>query len=507
MDAATGHQQFVDVLIVGAGISGIGAAYYLQRDHPGRRYLIVEARGASGGTWDLFRYPGVRSDSDLHTFGYEFRPWRSDTAIASGDSILDYLRETAAEHGISGNIRYHTTVTAASWSSSDARWTVTVQDAATGASSVILCNWLLCAAGYYRYDEGFTPRFKGRERFAGPVVHPQHWPDALDYAGKRVVVIGSGATAVTLIPALAQTAAHVTMLQRTPSYVLPVPSRDAVNARLTAWFGAERGYAMTRWVNSTRQVLVWRLCRRYPNVARRLIRNLNKKMLPEYYPVDEHFNPPYSPWDQRMCIVPDGDLFHAIREGKASVVTGHIETFTEDGVQLIDGRRLEADIIVTATGLNVRALGGIALTVDGSPVSVPDHFVYKGMMLSGVPNFVFVFGYTNASWTLKVGPLCGHLSRLLSYMDSRGYDTARPVPSDPGMTARPFTDFASGYIRRALGQLPRQGSRAPWRISPTHRADARMLRRRVDGPEMVFSSAVADGPASGSAEGVRAGHG
>ena len=506
MDAAAGHQQFVDVLIVGAGISGIGAAYYLQRDHPGRRYLIVEARGASGGTWDLFRYPGVRSDSDLHTFGYEFRPWRSDTAIASGNRILDYLRETAVEHGISGNIRYHTTVTAASWSSSDARWTVTVQDAATGARSVILCNWLLCAAGYYRYDEGFTPRFEGRERFAGPVVHPQHWPQDLDLAGKRVVVIGSGATAVTLIPALAQTAAHVTMLQRTPSYVLPVPSRDAVNARLTAWFGAERGYAMTRWVNSTRQVALWRLCRRYPNVARRLIRNLNKKMLPADYPVDEHFNPPYSPWDQRMCIVPDGDLFRAIREGKASVVTGHIETFTEDGVQLIDGRRLEADIVVTATGLNVQALGGLALTVDGSPVHAPQRFVYKGMMLSGVPNFVFVFGYTNASWTLKVGPLCEHFCRLLSYLDSRGYDTARPV-ADPGMAARPFTDFAAGYIKRALAQLPRQGSRAPWRISPTYRADARLLRKRVDGPDLVFSSVPADEPSAGSTEEARAGHG
>ncbi|HTR91013.1 MAG TPA: NAD(P)/FAD-dependent oxidoreductase [Trebonia sp.] len=507
MDAGAGHQEFVDVLIVGAGISGIGAAYYLQRDHPGRRYLIVEARGASGGTWDLFRYPGVRSDSDLHTFGYEFRPWRSEVAIADSASILAYLRETAAEYGIDEHIRYHTQVTAASWSSADARWTVTVQDAATGEQSVILCNWLLCAAGYYRYDEGFTPRFEGRERFAGPVIHPQHWPQDLDYAGKRVVVIGSGATAVTLIPAMAQAAAHVTMLQRTPSYVLPVPSRDAVNARLTAWFGDERGYSMTRWINSTRQVVLWRFCQKHPKAARRLIRNLNKRMLPEDYPVDEHFNPPYGPWDQRMCIVPDGDLFRAIRDGNASVVTGHIETFTENGVQLIDGRRLEADIIVTATGLNVQALGGMTLTVDGSPVHAADQFVYKGMMLSGVPNFVFVFGYTNASWTLKIGSLCQHFCRLLSYLDSRGYNTARPVAADPGMQARPFTDFGSGYIKRALAQLPRQGSRAPWRISPTHRADARQLRRRVDGPELNFSSALSGGSPSGSTEGVRAGHG
>jgi cation diffusion facilitator CzcD-associated flavoprotein CzcO len=372
---------------------------------------------------------------------------------------------------------------------------------------VILCRWLLCAAGYYRYDAGFTPRFEGRERFAGPVVHPQHWPEDLDYAGKRVVVIGSGATAVTVIPAMAQTAAHVTMLQRTPSYVLPVPSRDAVNARLTAWFGASRGYSMTRWINANRQVVLWRFCQKHPKAARRLIRYLNAKMLPADYPVDEHFNPPYNPWDQRMCIVPDGDLFRVIRDGKASVVTGHIETFTERGVQLYDGRQLEADIIVTATGLNVQALGGMTLTVDGSPVHAPERFVYKGMMLSGVPNFVFVFGYTNASWTLKVGSLCQHLCRLLSYMDSRGYDTARPAAADPGMEGRPFTDFGSGYIRRALAQLPRQGSRAPWRIAPHHRADSRLLRRRVDGPELTFSSALAGGSPSGSAEGVRAGHG
>jgi monooxygenase len=507
MDAAAGHQEFVDVLIVGAGISGIGAAYYLQRDHPGRRYLIVEAREASGGTWDLFRYPGVRSDSDLHTFGYEFRPWRSDVAIASSASILEYLRETTAEYGIDGRIRYQTTVTAASWSSADARWTVSVSDAVTGARSVISCNWLICAAGYYRYDEGFTPRFAGRERFAGPVIHPQHWPEDLDYAGKRVVVIGSGATAVTLIPAMAQSAAHVTMLQRTPSYVLPVPSRDAFNARLTKWFGDERGYSMTRWVNANRQVVLWRFCRKHPKAARRLIRHLNARLLPADYPVDEHFNPPYGPWDQRMCIVPDGDLFGAIRDGKASVVTGHIETFTEDGVQLYDGRRLEADIIVTATGLNVQALGGMTLTVDESPVNAHDHFVYKGMMLSGVPNFVFVFGYTNASWTLKVGSLCEHLCRLLSHMDSRGYDTVRPVAADPGMQALPFVDFQAGYIKRALGRLPRQGTRAPWRISPHHRADARMLRRRVDGPELAFSSALAGGSAAGSPEEARAGRG
>jgi monooxygenase len=429
----------------------------------------------------------VRSDSDLHTFGYEFRPWRSDTAIADAGAILAYLRETAAEYGIDRHIRYGTKVVAADWSDQDRGWTVTTEDAETGERAETTCRWLFCAAGYYRYDEGFTPDFTGRERFAGPVVHPQHWPADLDYAGKRVVVVGSGATAVTLVPALAETAAHVTMLQRTPSYVLPVPTRDKLNARLTAWFGDDRAFAVTRRLNIARQMGLWRFCQRYPNAARKLIRNLNAKMLPEGYPVDEHFNPPYDPWDQRMCIAADGDLFRVIRRGKASVVTGYIETFTENGVQLTDGRTLEADIIVTATGLNVQALGGMTLSVNGTPVSAPESFVYKGMMLSGVPNFVFVFGYTNASWTLKVGLVGENFTRLLTYMDAHQYRVARPVAADPAMPGRPFTDFGSGYIRRALGDLPRQGDRAPWRISRTYGADARLLLRRpVDNPELKF---------------------
>jgi cation diffusion facilitator CzcD-associated flavoprotein CzcO len=489
MDASAGQLESVDVLIVGAGVSGIGAAYYLQRDHPGRGYLIVEARGASGGTWDLFRFPGVRSDSDLQTFGYEFRPWRSDVAIADGDSILAYLRETAAEYGIDRNIRYHVKVTGASWSSADSRWTVAVENAETGERSALRCRWLFAAAGYYRYDQGFTPQFAGRERFRGPVVHPQQWPQDLDYAGKRVLVIGSGATAVTLVPAMAPAAAHVTMLQRTPSYVLPVPARDKLNARLTALLGDERAFAITRRMNIFRQVAIWRVCQKYPGAARKVIRNLNAKMLPEGYPVDEHFNPPYGPWDQRMCIAGDGDLFRVIRDGTASVVTGHIETFTETGVLLSDGRELEADIIVTATGLNVHALGGMTLTVDGEPVRATEKFVYKGMMLSGVPNFVFVFGYTNASWTLKVGLLCEHFGRLLRHMDDRGFDTVTPVASS-SMPSAPFTSFASGYITRALDQLPRQGSRAPWRISPTYNADVRLLRKQpIDNPELQFTSA------------------
>ena len=483
-----GQPDSVDVLIVGAGISGIGAAYYLRRDHPQRSYAILEARGASGGTWDLFRYPGVRSDSDLHTFGYEFRPWRSDVAIADADAILDYVRETAAAYGIDRSIRYNRRVLAASWSSGDARWTVEVEHTDTGERSVVSCNWILCAAGYYRYDEGFTPEFEGRERFRGPVVHPQHWPADLDYAGKRVVVIGSGATAVTLVPAMAGSAAQVTMVQRTPSYVLPLPTVDKLARRLATLLGEQRGFALTRRMNIARQGAIWWFCQRHPDRARRLIRSINARMLPAGYPVDEHFNPPYNPWDQRLCIAADADLFRAIRSGKAEVVTGHIETFTENGVLMKSGRELDADLIVTATGLNVQTIGGMALTVDGQPVDVADTVTFKGMMASGVPNFAYVFGYTNASWTLKVGVLSEHFCRLLSYMDSRGYDTVRPV-ADPRMATKPFLDFDAGYIKRSLARLPRQGSRAPWLRPPTYRGDVRMLLRRgVADPDLRFSA-------------------
>jgi len=483
----------VDVLIIGAGISGIGAAYYLQRDHPQRSYAILEARGASGGTWDLFRYPGVRSDSDLYTFGFEFRPWRSGNAIADGDSILTYLRETAAEYGIDRRIRYHSKAVAASWSSDDACWTVTVENTETGKRDMVTCKWLLSASGYYRYDEGYTPHFEGQERFAGPIVHPQHWPADLDYAGKRVVVVGSGATAVTLLPAMAETAAHVTMLQRSPSYVLPVPTRDSTYARLKRWFGEDLGFRLTRRLNTVRLVMLWRFCTTYPGRARKLLRDIAVKQLPAGYPVDEHFRPTYDPWTQRLCFVPDGDLFRAIRRGKASVVTGHIEAFTEDGVLLTDGRLVEADVIVTATGLQVQTLGGMTLTVDGAEVRAGDRHVYKSMMLSGVPNFVYIFGYTNASWTLKVGPLCEHFTRLLRHMDARGYDTVTPV-ADPSMVTAPFTKFGAGYIQRSIDDLPRQGDRAPWRIPATCTADAKLLRGPVDDPALHFAQVKENAP-------------
>jgi cation diffusion facilitator CzcD-associated flavoprotein CzcO len=484
--------EHLDVLIVGAGISGIGAAYYLQRDHPQRTFALLEARGATGGTWDLFRYPGIRSDSDLHTFGYEFKPWRDARSIAGADRILAYLRETAAEHGIDQRVRFHSRVVAVSWSSGEARWTVDVERTDTGERTTLTCGWLFCAGGYYRYDEGFTPHFEGRDSFGGPVVHPQAWPADLDTSGKRVVVIGSGATAVTLVPALAAGGAQVTMLQRTPSYVLPVPAEDKLANRLRRVLGEERAYPLIRRKNIAKGRLIWRFCQRHPDRARALIRWVNTKQLPAGYPVDEHFNPPYGPWDQRLCAVPDGDLFRAIREGTAEVVTDRVATFTETGIRLESGRELTADVIVTATGLNVQAFGGIAVTVDGQPVRLADTVAYKGMMLSGVPNLAFSIGYTNSSWTLKVGLLCEHFTRLLGHMDDGGYDTCRPELGDPDMPTRPFLDFAAGYVRRAVDQLPRQGDRMPWLTSMDYRTDVALLR--ADGvvdPELHFSRAAA----------------
>jgi cation diffusion facilitator CzcD-associated flavoprotein CzcO len=485
----------LDVLIVGAGISGIGAAYYLQRDHPRRSYAILEARADLGGTWDLFRYPGIRSDSDLHTFGFEFKPWRDRDAIAGGDKILAYVREAAAENGIDRHIRFHTKVIEASWSSADARWTVRVEHTDTGERSTLTCSWLFCAAGYYRYDEGFTPHFAGGERFAGRIVHPQQWPEDLDYAGKRVVVIGSGATAVTLVPAMAESTAHIVMLQRTPTYIMPVPAQDKIGLALTALFGEKRGFALTRRKNIWQQQAVWRFCQKHPRAARRLIRRINARLLPEGYPVDEHFNPPYGPWDQRLCAVPDGDLFRAIRAGKAEIVTDRIETFTEDGIRLASGRTLEADIIVTATGLNVQAMGGMTLAVDGQVVELADTVAYKGMMLSGVPNFAFSIGYTNSSWTLKVGLLCEHFCRLLAHMDAHGYDVARPVVANAQMPLRPFLDFGAGYIQRVLDQLPRQGDQAPWLTSMNYAGDVNLLRRLpVEDAQLQLSRVRTESP-------------
>jgi len=479
----------VDVLIVGAGISGIGAAYYLQNRCPGMSYTILEARGALGGTWDLFRYPGIRSDSDLHTFGYAFKPWENEKSIAGADAILAYLAETASENRIDRKIRYHHKVLSAAWTSEDACWQVEVERSDTGEKLSLRSKWIFSAAGYYRYDEGYRPRFPGEERFRGQIVHPQHWPEELDYSGKRVVVIGSGATAVTLVPAMAGKAAHVAMLQRTPTYILSIPSHDAIANLLRRVFGKRLAYALTRRKNIFLQRMIWQFCQRHPQRARNLIRSLNARQLPKGYPVDVHFNPPYNPWDQRLCMVPDGDLFKAIRAGAASVSTGRIKTFTETGVLLESGEHLDADLIVTATGLNLQPFGGVPLTVDGRTVKLADTVAFKGMMLSGVPNLAFAIGYTNSSWTLKIGLLCEHFCRLLAHMEEKGFDICCPEVRDAAMVRRPLLDFGAGYVKRSLDELPRQGADFPWLMSMSYAADAKLLRKGpVADPNLRFSS-------------------
>jgi monooxygenase len=477
----------VDVLIVGAGLSGIGAAHHLQTSFPGNTYTILEARDVTGGTWDLFRYPGVRSDSDMHTLGYRFRPWTEAKAIADGPSILDYVRATAAEAGIDKHIRFHHRVTRASWSSTAARWTVEA-DGPGGEKKTLTCGFLLVCSGYYRYDEGYLPSFAGIGDFRGQVVHPQFWPADLDYAGRRVVVIGSGATAVTLVPALAETAAHVTMLQRSPTYILSMPGEDHLADKLRTLLGTRRGYTVTRWKNVLITTAFYKLSRRRPVMIRDWIRKVTIKQLPAGYDVGTHFNPTYNPWDQRLCLVPDGDLFRAIRDGRASVVTDRIVRFTERGLLLESGAELEADIVVTATGLQLLPIGGMQLTVDGRPVRLPETMAYKGMMLSGVPNFAFTIGYTNASWTLKADLVSEFTCRLLAYMDSHGYDACVPVSDDPSITERPLMDFSAGYVLRTIDQFPRSGSRAPWRLGGSYPHDAVTLRHgRINDGVMRFS--------------------
>ena len=470
--------EHVDVLIVGAGLSGIGAACQLRRRCPDKTFVILESRDAIGGTWDLFRYPGIRSDSDMYTLGYAFRPWSAAEAIADGESIREYVRATAREHGVDSHIRFRHTVARAEWSGDTGRWTVTALagSAASGAEPVtITCAFLWICSGYYRYDEGYTPAFPGRERFAGTVVHPQRWPQDLAYAGRRVVVIGSGATAVTLVPALARDAAHVTMVQRSPSYVLVVPARDRLADALRRRLPTRTAYSVIRWKNALLGVLGYQLSRRRPRLVKRLLRRGVAARLPEGYDVDTHFAPAYQPWDQRLCIAPDGDLFTAISDGRVTLVTGQIDTFTEHGLRLAGGEEVAADIVVTATGLNLQPLGGMSLVVDGRPVELGATVAYKGMMLSGVPNLAMTVGYTNASWTLKADLVAEYVCRVLNYLDERGYQVITPVPPEPGERV-PLIGLMSGYVLRSVAALPKQGPRAPWRLHQNYPRDVLLLR-------------------------------
>ena len=486
------------MLIVGAGLSGIGAAYHLQRRCPDKTFAILEARDAIGGTWDLFRYPGIRSDSDMYTLGYRFKPWKNAQSIADGPSILEYVRETAREHAIERHIHFGHRAVRAAWSSADARWTVDVERAGAGETVQISCGFLFSCTGYYRYDEGYTPDLPGVERFGGTLIHPQHWPEDLDYAGKRVVVIGSGATAVTLVPAMADRAAHVTMLQRSPSYVVSLPGIDPIAGALRKRLPAERAYAIVRWKNVLVTTAFFQLCRRAPKLMRRVIRRGVARALPPGFDVDTHFNPAYDPWDQRVCLVPDGDLFEALSSGRASIVTDRIASFTETGVELASGAALEADIVVTATGLNLLALGGMDLAVDGEPVALADRLGYKGMMLSDVPNLALVVGYTNASWTLKADLTCDYVCRLLRYMDEHGHRQVTPRNHDPALETRPFIDLRSGYVTRALDRFPKQGVRAPWRLYQNYIRDIRMLRHGAIADDVLEFTAPQ--PASAPAE-------
>ncbi|MFE9789957.1 flavin-containing monooxygenase [Nocardia salmonicida] len=468
---ASGH---LDVVIVGAGLSGIGAAYRLQTECPGKSYAILEARDALGGTWDLFRYPGIRSDSDMFTLGYPFKPWRDAKSIADGPSILRYMADTAAEFGIDRHIRFGTKVVSADWSSETAQWTLTLEQRDAMGSIVattLTCNFLYACAGYYNYDQAHAPMFAGVGDFSGQVVHPQFWPDDLDYAGKRVVVIGSGATAVTLVPAMAEQAAQVTMLQRSPTWISAVPGRDKQADKIRGLLPPNLAHRVIRTKNILFNIGFYQYCRRRPESARKLLTALTTRILKDEKVVAEHFTPDYNPWDQRLCAVPDADFFKAMKKGKADVVTDHIETFVPEGIRLKSGRVLEADIVVTATGLQLLAFGGIAPKVDGETVNLSDQFVWQGAMLTGVPNFAVCIGYTNASWTLRADLSSRLVCRVLNHMDRN--DSAAVVPTPDGkLDERPLLDLASGYVQRSIAEFPRQGDRRPWNVRQNYLLDS-----------------------------------
>ena len=483
--------EHFDVVVIGAGLSGIGAGCRLETRCPGKRYVIFEARPDIGGTWDLFRYPGIRSDSDMFTLGYPFRPWKDAKAIADGPAILNYVRETAREFGVDHHIRFQHRVQSASWSSADARWLLEVNAGANGETIQYTCNFLYGCTGYYRYDAGYEPDFPGLPGFRGRFIHPQHWPADLDYAGKRVIVIGSGATAVTLVPAMSPTAAHVTMLQRSPSYILSLPSRDHIADLLRRFLPEGLAHRILRWKNILVSTAIYQFSRRAPARMRRLFRKVAASSLPQGYDVDTHFNPRYEPWDQRLCLVPDSDLFKAISSGRASVVTGRIDSFTERGIRLESGQELEADIVISATGLRMLALGGVKLAVDRVGVEPGRTFIYKGVMLGNIPNFAFCVGYTNASWTLRADLSSTFVCRLLNHMDRRGYRTCRPACDLGTPQEKPLLGLNSGYVLRAAADLPKQTGKKPWILGQNYILDMFTMKLgRIDDGVLKFGAPV-----------------
>lgn len=469
-------QLDTDILIIGAGLSGIGAAVHLGKHCPSKRYRIYEARSAIGGTWDLFRYPGIRSDSDMHTLGYNFKPWTDAKAIADGPSIRKYVNDTANEYGVRKHISFDTKIVAANWSSADQAWTVTSENTVTGAQEKTTCRFLFMCGGYYSYDKGYRPDFPGEEAFRGQIIHPQHWPENLDYAGKKVVVIGSGATAMTLVPSMAEKAAHVTMLQRSPTYVVSRPAVDGFANFLRKVLPDQWAYTLIRWRNVAFQQFFFRQTRKNPQKARERLLGMVREELGPDYDVEKHFTPSYNPWEQRLCLVPDSDLFNALKSGKASVETDHIDRFTEKGILLKSGKELEADIIVTATGLNLVFMNGVAVSLDGAKVDPGRLLNYKGVMLSNVPNLAVTFGYTNASWTLKADLTSEYVSRLINLMDEKGATSAMPYLAAFPNETEPFVDFSSGYFQRVMDQFPRQHTEAPWKLHQSYFTDRKNLR-------------------------------
>jgi monooxygenase len=478
--------ESVDVLIIGAGLAGIGGACQLRRQRHNHSLMILESRETSGGTWDLFRYPGFRSDSDMYTYSYGFKPWKDKSTIADGHKILSYIREAAAEYNVEQHIRYKHKVVAANWSSSQKRWLVTA-DRGDGEQVTISCRFMFNCCGYYDYEQGYTPDFTGADDFKGQLFHAQHWPEDLDYNGKRVVVIGSGATAVTLIPAMAKDTASLTMLQRTPTYIANVPAEDPMALKLRKWLPGSVVFRLTRWKKVMFQIYTYHLSRKKPQQLRRFLLGQVKKELGPDYDVKTHFTPPYNPWDQRLCAVPDGDMFKAIREGHAEVVTDHIDTFNSEGIQLKSGKQLDADIVVLATGLNLKFAGGIVHSIDDKEVDITEHFIYRGMMFSGIPNMAFTVGYTNSSWTLKTDLTSNYVCRLLKKMDRGNYATVTPnLKGD--VKEVPMLDFDAGYVLRARDQMPKNGDRLPWRNYQNYIRDFMGLRLgRVNDSELEFS--------------------
>jgi cation diffusion facilitator CzcD-associated flavoprotein CzcO len=481
-----------DVLIIGAGLSGIDAAYHLQKICPHKRYVILEQRERIGGTWDLFRYPGVRSDSDMLTMGYSFRPWTSPKTISSGEDIRDYITATARDGGIDRHIRFRHRIQRASWSSQDARWTVEALRNVPGGHDepvTVTCNFLFSCAGYYRYSAGYMPEFSDIARFTGRIVHPQAWPEDVDYAGKRVVIIGSGATAVTLLPAIARTAGHVTMLQRSPTYIVSIPDQDPIANWLRGVLPAMWAYRLSRLKNIAYMIYVYQLAHRYPSFVKAGILKKVCQELGSEYDVTTHFTPRYNPWEQRLCLAPNADMFQAIKSGRATVVTEEIDRFLERGIQLKSGKRLEADIIVTATGLLLQAFGGAELSVDGRVIDPGKTLAYKGVMMSGVPNFASVFGYINASWTLKADLICSYVCRLINFMDRKGVRQVTPNNADASSAASFVENFTPGYIQRALASWPKQGSKPPWRVYQNYIRDIISLKwSAVDNEALEFSN-------------------